>query len=203
VDALKDTLKVYCEGSGQKINLEKSSVFFGRHCMDQVKTRVKDRLEVQSETLNDFYLGMPTSVGRSPTATFKFILDKIWKFVNGLSGRPASRAGIETLLKTVVQAIPNFIMSCFELPLLTCDAIRSLIANLWWGVEDGKKKVHWRSWDWLSTPKSLGGMGFRDLPLFNQAMLAKQGWRLLTDPGSLCAHVLGSLFPKFGLLECN
>jgi hypothetical protein len=140
VDALKDTLKVYCEGSGQKINLEKSSVFFGRHCMDQVTTRVKDRLEVQSETLNDFYLGMPTSVGRSPTATFKFIMDKIWKYVNGLSGRPASRAGIETLLKMVVQAIPNFIMSCFELPLLTCDAIRSLIANLWWGVEDGKKR---------------------------------------------------------------
>jgi hypothetical protein len=140
---------------------------------------------------------MPTSVGRSPTATFKFILDKIWKYVNGLSGRPASRAGIETLLKTVVQAIPNFIMSCFELPLLTCDDIRSLIANLWWGVEDGKKKVHWRSWDWLSTPKSLGGMGFRDLPLFNQAMLAKQGWRLLTDPGSLCARVLkGRYFPN-------
>jgi hypothetical protein len=87
-------------------------------------------------------------------------------------------------------------MSCFELPLATCDDIRRLIANIWWGIEEGKKKMHWRSWDWLSTPKSLGGMGFRDLPLFNQAMLAKQAWRLLTDPTSLCARVLkGRYYP--------
>jgi hypothetical protein len=74
--------------------------------------------------------------------------------------------------------------------------MKSSIANQWWGVEDGKKKLHWRSWDWLSTPKSLGDMGFRDLLLFNQAMLGRQGWRLLTETHSLCARVLkGRYFP--------
>ena len=74
--------------------------------------------------------------------------------------------------------------------------MKSVIANQWWGLEDGKKKIHWKSWDWLSTPKALGGMGFRDLGLFNKAMLAKQAWRLLTVPDSLCARVLkGRYFP--------
>lgn len=33
-------------------------------------------------------------------------------------------------------------------------------------------------------------MGFRDLRLFNLAMLGKQGWRLIKNPNSLCARVL-------------
>jgi ribonuclease HI len=69
-------------------------------------------------------------------------------------------------------------------------------------MEDGQKKMHWKSWDWLSTPKSLGGMGFRDMVLFNKAMLGRQAWRLLTDPSSLCARVLkGRYFPNCSFWE--
>lgn len=57
--------------------------------------------------------------------------------------------------------------------------------------------MHWRSWDWLTTPKSLGGMGFHDMALFNQAMLGRQGKRILSSPDSLCARVLkGRYFPQ-------
>jgi hypothetical protein len=120
----------------------------------------------------------------------------IWKHINGVTDRPMSRAGKEIFLKSVIQSIPTHVMSCFQIPVSNYDRIKSSIANQWWGIEDGKKKLHWRSWDWLSTPKNLGGMGFRDLLLFNQAMLGCQGWRLLTEPNSLCARVLkGRYFP--------
>jgi hypothetical protein len=39
-------------------------------------------------------------------------------------------------------------------------------------------------------PKKEGGMGFRDLHSFNLATLAKQVWRLIDNPNSLCAKVL-------------
>ena len=47
-------------------------------------------------------------------------------------------------------------------------------------------------------------MGFRDLYSFNLAMLAKQCWRLITDPDSLCARVLkAKYYPNGSLLQAT
>ncbi|XP_044409182.1 uncharacterized protein [Triticum aestivum] len=66
LNALKSALQTYCEGSGQKINLQKSSLFFGPHCEELVKERIKHYIGVQDDTMHATYLGMPTLVGRSP-----------------------------------------------------------------------------------------------------------------------------------------
>jgi hypothetical protein len=196
VDALHRTLNTFCDGSGQRINLEKSTIFFGNGCRERVKDEVKQKLGVFNETLQDSYLGMPTQIGRSPIITFRYLLDRMWRRVSGLSDRPLSRMGNEIMLKTVIQAIPTYVMSCFLLPVATCEEMRKIIADFWWGFKDGKRKLHWRSWEWMSSPKNIGGMGFRDMELFNQAMLGRQCWRLLTVPDSLCARVLkGRYFP--------
>jgi hypothetical protein len=197
INALKSALHTYCDGSGQEINLHKSSIFFGPQCDVQTKERVKQKVGVQEDSLQATYLGMPTWVGRSPMNNFNYLTGRLWKRLNGVSDKPLSRAGKEVFLKAVAQAIPTYVMSCFQIPMAVCEKLTKPISNFWWGTEDGKKKLHWRSWDWLTSPKHLGGMGFRDMAIFNQAMLAKQCWRLLTEPHSLCARVLkGRYFPN-------
>ena len=58
------------------------------------------------------------------------------------------------------------------------------------------------AWWKLCIPKGEGGMGFRDLYSFNLAMLAKQCWRLITDPDSLVARVLkAKYFPNGSILD--
>jgi hypothetical protein len=90
--------------------------------------------------------------------------------------RPLSQKGKEIFIKAVIQSIPTYIMSCFQVPVANCEHMRRDIADEWWGREEDRKKMHWRSWEWLSAPKSIGGLGFHDLVLFHQAMLARQCW---------------------------
>jgi hypothetical protein len=68
--------------------------------------------------------------------------------------------------------------------------MKSTIANYWWGSSADSKHMHWMKWKQLTDRKIQGGMGFRDLPLFNRVMLGKQAWRLIDRPVSLCARVL-------------
>ena len=56
--------------------------------------------------------------------------------------------------------------------------------------------MHWEKWEKMSHAKIRGGLGFRDFSSFNQALVAKQGWRLIQNPDSLVAKVLKAKYYK-------
>ena len=136
------------------------------------------------------YLGLPTVVGRNRTETFTFIKEQLSQKLEGWQGKLLSGAGKDILIRVVAQTLPSYTMNCFLLPKSFCNALHQMCARFWWGTkEDGKRKIHWMSWQKLCRPKEEGGMGFRDLFAHNLALLAKQGWRLIKFPNSLVSRM--------------
>jgi hypothetical protein len=155
-----------------------------------MKDEVRQLLNSETEALAEKYLGLPTAMGRSTYEAFEFMPTRIKNLIGTWSGREASCAGREVLLKSVAQVVPTYSMSCFLLSKTTCKKMKSPIVNYWWGSSADNRRIHWLNWERLTYPKALGGMGFRDMRNFNLAMLGKQGWRLMVNPGNLCARVL-------------
>jgi hypothetical protein len=93
-------------------------------------------------------------------------------------------------------------MAVFKLSGSFCDQYERLIKDFWWGDDKEHRKVHWTAWDNLIKPKGKGGLGFRDMHLFNQALLARLAWRLIEKPLSLFARVLkAKYYPNGNILD--
>jgi hypothetical protein len=101
---------------------------------------VKAQLNVHSSTFEAKYLGLPTPEGRMKAEKFTNITDRLAKRCSAWEERSLSSAGKETLIKSVAQAIPVYVMSIFVLPGRLQEALTRNIRRFWWG-NCRKKKV--------------------------------------------------------------
>ena len=94
--------------------------------------------------------------------------------------------------------------SCFKLPSRLLNDIEMMTRKFWWGQRGDQRRIHWKKWETFCKPKALGGMGFKDLENFNEAMLAKQVWRLLVDRSSLFYRVFSvKYFPSRSIFDAK
>ncbi|XP_027103191.1 uncharacterized protein [Coffea arabica] len=133
-------LETYEQGSGQMINMEKSSAFFSKNVDQEEQKEICSRLGNIQVVHQGKYLGLLMVITRTKDQIFGFVRDKCQKTVSNWCNKKLSQAAKEVLLKAITMA-----MSCFKLPVKLCKDIHALMARFWWGEDNGKRKVHWCS----------------------------------------------------------
>jgi hypothetical protein len=130
-------------------------------------------------------MGLPLLIGKSKSAGFSDILEKVQGKIEGWRSKTLSQAGKTILVKVVVPAIPSYAMSSFLLPDGLCHALDKAFKNFWWGFpKDKSRNLSLKSWRSLCLPKVQGGLGFRLMKDVNLSLIAKLGWNLLTNHNS-------------------
>ncbi|XP_060969497.1 uncharacterized protein LOC115713198 [Cannabis sativa] len=200
-----ELLNTFEQASGQKVNLNKSSVFFSSNTDVGTRDSILSTLHMRAADDHSLYLGLPSRVGRNKNVTFGFLKEKVRKRIHKWDSKLFSRAGKEVLLKSVIQSLPTYAMSVFLIPLEICKDVDRLMGRYWWHTKSSQGQgIHWRSWNKLCLHKHQRGLGFQNLGDFNLAMLGKQGWRLLTNNSSLVVRVFKArYYPHSSFLDAE
>lgn len=194
----------FSDASGLTVNPQKSSLFFSPNTPSDLKEDVKSIFGMNEMDNGAKYLGLPTFWGRSKKESMVYIKDKILRKVQGWNKKTLPQASKEILIKSVVQAVPMYPMFCFKMPVSLCAALNLVIGKFWWENGENGGGIHWGSWEKLTAPKSSGGMGFRDFESFNCTLLAKQFWRMITNPNAFWVNVLkGLYFPNSSCMDAK
>ena len=135
-------VRKYGNASGQCINFDKPSLLFGKQINATIRQELKGVLEIQNEGGMGTYLGIPEDISGSKCKFFAFLKDKLMHKVNGWTCRRLSKGGKEVLIKSILPALPTYVMSTFLLPLEICENLASVIAQFWWSSNPPKRRIH-------------------------------------------------------------
>ena len=82
-----------------------------------------------------------------------------------------SKGGRVTLIKSTLSSLPTYYLSLFPIPSSVALCIDKIQRDfLWGGIGEGKK-FHLINWHQVCQPFKSGGLGFRNIRVFNRALL--------------------------------
>jgi len=163
---LKSMLRGFEMASGLKINFAKNQIGVVGVQTSWIQ-EVADFLNCRHMDFPFYYLGMPIGIKSSSRVVWEPMISKFEAKLSKWNQKNLSMGGRVTLIKSVLNALPIYLLSFFKIPKRVVDKLESLQRNFMWGGNQQLKRIPWVKWEVICLPKSDGGLGIKDLAKFN------------------------------------
>ena len=165
-------------------------MYFSPNVDPDLRENLSDILGFRTTPTLGNYLGFPLKHSGSRGQDFGFVLDRVKKKLAGWKASLLFMAGRRVLIQASSSTIPTYVMQNVQLPEKILKGIDKVNRNFLWGSTDNSRKMHWVSWEKVTTLKELGGLGIQSAKGRNTALLAKLNWRFHTESNAMWAKVL-------------
>ena len=189
-EVISEVLNRFCKESDQKVSLEKSRIYFSPNVQEGVKEEICSNLGIQATTNISKYLGFPIKHKGAARNRVNFVVERVLNKLSGWKAKFLSFAGRSVLVKSVMSAIPNYVMQGEALPMHLCEKLDKINRDFLWGSTRDKKKLHLVGWNKIIQPKEEGGLGIQAVRAKSVALLAKLNWRMYQEKDSFWAKVI-------------
>lgn len=126
---LVNILQKYEEVSSQKINTDKSSIFFSQDVDERTRSEVKEIIGPMLDAQPKKDLGLPSLIGRLKKQVFNEVKERVGKNLIEWKGKMLSIGRREILIKVVAQVAPTYTIRCFLLLKGLCEDIERMMRN--------------------------------------------------------------------------
>ncbi|XP_019257785.1 PREDICTED: uncharacterized protein LOC109236002 [Nicotiana attenuata] len=191
---LKIILTIFEAVSGLHVNWRKSLIF----PVNEVTAiqRLTGVLGCTVGTLPTTYLGLPLGSKNKSLDIWSRVLERCEKRLAKWKSQYISLGGRVTLVNSVLDALPTYMMSLFPIPTKIEKRINVMRRNFIWQGNKEKGGYHLVNWKVLTQAKKSGGLGIRNLRLHNKSLLMKWLWRFGREDETLWRQVI---IEKYGL----
>lgn len=179
------TLETFATWSDLSMNRNKTELFTAG--LNTVESTEINSIGFSVGTLPVRYLGLPLMHRKLRICDYKPLLDQLRARFSSWSSRALSYVGRRQLISSVIYGTLNFWFSTFLLLKGCLKQVESLCCRFLWNGNINARASARVSWANCCFPKEEGGLGLRDLILWNKTLNLKLIWLLYQENESLWA----------------